>query len=187
MTQDIIKAAKEDKRVIVAEILTDEMKKQILELELKRLNEPIPVINKSLQEAFDKEQAMVIVIEKPKEDVPIEEQIPTLTLQTDSGKIIGEEIYDPEELELMREDNEAYFISEHFVTFPNMAVAGEKQFFVVGEIYNVLESEDRMKECVKSMIISVPSTHTDSFIKDCYELSHEEKIATMIVGFDEKE
>lgn len=182
---NIIDAITEDKRVLVAEIIPDDMKKEILKLEMKRLEEPVPVINESLQKAFEKEEIIVVIVDKTDVNIPDEELIPTLTLQTDTGKIIGEEIYDPEELEMLKDDPEAYFISEHFVTYPNMAVSGEKQFFVVSELYDELESEDLIDECVSSWIMSAPSTETDHYIKDCYNISHIEKIVTLIIGFDE--
>ena len=180
----IIAAAKEDERVLVAEILNDQQKKSILQLELKRLHEPIPVINESLEEAFNKEEVMLIIADKQGEDIPIENLVPTLTLETDTGKIIGEEIYDPEELEMLKNDPEVVFLSEYFVTYPNMAIPGEKQFFVVSELYNELTSEEKMKECVSSMIISAPSTDADHYIKNYYNISYNEKIVTLIVGFD---
>ncbi len=151
---------------------------------MKRLHEPIQVFNESLQEAFDKEEAMLIIADKQGEDIPIENLVPTLTLETDTGKIIGEEIYDPEELEMLKDDPKVVFLSEYFVTYPNMAIPGEKQFFVISELHNELRSEDKMEKCVSSMIISAPSTEADHYIKHYYNIPLNEKIVTLIVGFD---
>ncbi|MBQ6219167.1 MAG: hypothetical protein IJJ47_05495 [Methanosphaera sp.] len=183
--EKIIKLLKEDERVLIAELLNDEQKKEILKIEMKRLQETIPLINRSLQQAFDEEKAIVVIKDRTGIVIPDEELTPTLTLETDTGKIIGEEIYDPEELEDLRDDPEAYFISEHFVTYPNMPVAGEKQFFVVSELCNELENEDKIRESASSMVISAPSTEADHYIKDYYGISKEEKIVTIIIGFTE--
>lgn len=184
MIDKIKNIIKQEERVMVAELLSDDMKKEILKLEMKRLNEPIPVINESLQKAFDKEHAIVVIVDRTGIVIPDEELVATLTLQTDTGKIIGEEVYDPDELEMLKDDSEAYFISEHFVTYPNMAVSGEKQFFVVTELYDQLDCEDQIDEYTSSWIMASPSTEADHYIKDCYDISHLERIVTFIIGFD---
>lgn len=112
---DIIK---NEGNIIVSDIMTDEMKKEVIKLEMKRLDEMVPLINKGLQEAFDLDSSIVIIQDKTNITLPVEELIPTLTLQSESGTIIGEEIYDPEELEEIRQDPSVYFISDNFPTYP---------------------------------------------------------------------
>ncbi len=183
--EEILDILNNEDKIILAESLPDEYKKEILKLEMKRLNEMIPLINKGLQEAFEKEHIIVVINDKRGYIIPDEDLIPTLTLQTENGKVIGEEIYDPEELEELQDDPEAYFISEHFVTYPNMSTPGEKQFFVVSQLYDELECEDKIRSLSTKMVISAPSTEADHYIKDCYDISHEDRITTMIIGFDE--
>lgn len=183
--EKILELIRTEESIIVAEALPDEYKKGILKLEMKRLNEMIPVINESLNKAFEQEHVLILINDKRGYVIPDEELIPTLTLQTDSGKIIGEEIYDPEELEELKNDPEAYFISEHFVTYPNIPTSGEKQFFVVSELFGELECEEKIRSLVKTLVIAVPSTEADHFIKDCYGVSHEDRITTLIMGFTE--
>lgn len=178
---DIIK---NEGNIIVSDIMTDEMKKEVIKLEMKRLDEMVPLINKGLQEAFDLDSSIVIIQDKTNITLPVEELIPTLTLQSESGTIIGEEIYDPEELEEIRQDPSVYFISDNFPTYPNLSVPGEKQFFVVSETIGMLKCEDRLRSAVSKMIIAAPSIEADGYIKDCYNIPHEEKITTLIIGFN---
>lgn len=183
--EEILEILNNEDKIILAKSLPDEYRKEILKLEMKRLNEMISLINKGLQEAFDKEHIIVVINDKRGYVIPDEDLIPTLTLQTESGKIIGEEIYDPDELEELQDDPEAYFISEHFVTYPNMSTPGEKQFFIVSELYDELECEKKIRSLSSKLVISAPSTEADHYIKDCYDISHEDRITTMIIGFDE--
>lgn len=179
---DLLDIIKEEKGVLVADIMPDDMKKEVLKLEMKRLDEMVPLINKGLQEAFDEEEAIIVVKHKP-DTLPDEELIPTLTLQSESGRIIGEEIYDEEELEELQNDPNVYFISEHFATYTNLSTPGEKQFFVVSALRGELECEEKIEKKVENMIIATPSTEADHYIKDCYNIPHEERIVTVVIGF----
>ena len=181
--EEILNILNNEEKIMLAENLPDEYKKEILKLEMKRLDEMIPLINKGLQEAFDQEHILIVINDKRGYIIPDEDLIPTLTLQTDTGKIIGEEIYDPEELEDLQDDPEAYFISEHFVTYPNLSIPGEKQFFVVSQLTGELECEDKLRGLVDKLVLAAPSTEADHYIKDCYDISHEDRITTLIIGF----
>ena len=172
-------------RVLKAELMSDDLKKEITKLEMKRLDEMVPLINKGLKEALDEEEAIVVVIDKTDIILPDEELIPTLTLQSENGRIIGEEIYDPEELEELKNDPNVYFISEHFATYPNLSVPGEKQFFVVSELVGELDYEDELRDTVSHMVIAAPSTEAAHYIKDLFKIPQEERITTLIIGFTE--
>ena len=37
--------------------------------------------------------------------------------------------------------------------------------------------------CVDSLVVAVPSTETDHYIKDYYNIPHDEHIGTIIIGF----
>jgi hypothetical protein len=47
--------------VIIAEFMDDEMKKRVLEFEMKRLDELVPFINKGMEEAFQLDEAIGVV------------------------------------------------------------------------------------------------------------------------------
>ncbi|MBO7719492.1 MAG: hypothetical protein J6S29_04990, partial [Methanosphaera sp.] len=107
------------------------------------------------------------------------------TLQTESGKIIGEAIYDEDELEDLRDDPNAYFISENFVMYTDLATPGEKQFFVVESTNSDFFTDKDLESIVSSLTVAIPSTPTDHYIKDCFDLPHEDKLGTFIIGFTE--
>lgn len=188
-TTELINLIKEEPGVMIAELMTDDMKKQVLQHEMKRLDELVPFINKGMEEAFEEDEAIVIVInndEKVDRVIESYEQDDTsFTLRTESGQIIGETIYDEEELEELRNDPNVFFLSDNFVTYQNLAKPGEKQFFVMSSTNSSFFTDKNLEGLVSSLKVAIPSTMTDHYIKDVYELSHEEKIGTLILGFTE--
>ena len=40
---------------------------------------------------------------------------------------------------------------------------------------------------VKSVTVGIPSTETDHFIRDCFDLSHDESLSSVIIGFTPKD
>ncbi|MBR0471914.1 MAG: hypothetical protein IJI98_04370 [Methanosphaera sp.] len=188
-TTDLIKAIEEEPGVMIVELMTDDMKKQVLQHEMKRLDELVPFINQGMEEAFKEEEALVIVLnndERPEREMgPEDVDNNSFTLRTASGQIIGETIYDEEELEDLRNDPNVFFLSDNFVTYNNLATPGEKQFFVMTSSTSSFFTDEDLESMVTSLKVAVPSTGTDHYIKDCFELSHEERIGTLIIGFTE--
>ncbi len=170
-------------RIIKADPMDDNDKKEILKIEMKRLNEMVPLINKGLEETLEEDEVIVLIKDKRDIIVPVEEQIPTLTLMSENGTLIGEEIYDPEELEELQNDPTVYFMSENFATYPNLSTPGEKQFFVVNQLRGELECEKEIENLVSSMSIAVPSTEADHYIKDIYGMDFEDRIITILLGY----
>ncbi len=189
VTTDLINLIKEDKKIIIAEPMTDDMKKEVLKLEMKRLDELVPFINEGMEEAFEEKEAIVLVINNEVTDERIENSYAakdtSFTLRSESGKIIGETIYDEEELEELREDPNVFFLSDNFVTYNNLTVPGEKQFFVMSSTTSEFFTDKNLKSLVSSLKVAIPSTITDHYIKDCFDLPHDTKIGTLIVGFTE--
>lgn len=186
---DLINLIKEEENVMIAEIMTDEMKKQVLEHEMKRLEELVPFINEGMKEAFDEEEAIVIITDNTKKSSRVENSYETrdtsFTLRNESGKIIGETIFDEEELEDLRDDPNVFFLSDNFVTYNNLTVPGEKQFFVMSSTTSDFFTSKDLESLVSSLKVAVPSTGSDHYIKDCYDLAHDEAIGTLIIGFTE--
>lgn len=185
---DLIDLIKEDKRIMIAELMPDEMKKEVLKCEMQRLEELVPFINEGMEEAFQESDAIVLVIDnniefKGPEDLSDTQS--SFTLRTESGKIIGEAIYDEEELEELRDDPDVFFLSENFVTYNNLTVPGEKQFFVMSGATSDFFTTKDLESLVKSLTVAIPSTISDHYIKDCFDLPHDAAIGTLIVGFSE--
>ena len=180
---EIMKILEDDERIIKVDVLTDEQKKDIISLEMKRLNELVPLINKGIEEVMKEEEILILIKDKTDIIIPVEDQIPTLTLMSESGTLIGEEIYDPEELEDLHNDPNVYFISENFATYPNLSTPGEKQFFMVGQLRGELSCEEKIEKIVSSLSIAAPSTETDHYIKDLYGMEYKDRIITIVLGF----
>ena len=186
---ELLDLIKKDDSIMIAEIMTDDMKKGILQHEIKRLEELVPFINEGMNEAFEEEDAIIIVMDNNKKDSreldseKVDEA--SFTLRTESGKIIGEAIYDEEELEELRDDPDVYFLSENFVTYNNLTVPGEKQFFVISSASSNFFTDEDLESLVSSLKVAIPSTISDHYIKDCYDLPHDAAIGTLVIGFTE--
>lgn len=185
---DLLKEIKKDEGTLNVEIMSDDMKKQVLAIEMDRSKEIIPVINEGLNDAFKEKEIAVIV--KNNSNKKVENNIiplPSLTLLTESGKLIGEEIYDEEELENLHQREDVYFVSDNFVTYTNVKSAqGEKQFFKVSSLNNNLLDNQDINKQLDSLIIALPSIHTNYYIKEHYGYKHEDEIGTIIIGFTPK-
>ena len=157
-------------------------KKKVLTTEMNRMNEMVPLINKGIEEAFgEAEQILVLTI--PGRDIEV--TTPTLTLQSESGNIIGEEVYDEEEKEELKEMPNTYFISENFVTYTNLSKPGEKQFFVVDSVEREFLTDLPIETTVESLVVGIPSTNTDHILQDFCGFTPEDNIGIMIIGFTE--
>lgn len=188
-TEELLEAIRAEKATMIAEIMDDDMKKGILECEMRRLNELIPFVNKGMEEAFQEEEAIIIVrdntVQTERMNDTSSSDDSSFTLQTESGKIIGETILDEEELEELREDPTVTFISENFVMYNNLALPGEKQFFLMTSANSDFFTDADLESIVSSITVAIPSTETDHFIRDCFELEHDAPIGTLVVGFTE--
>ncbi|MBO7718585.1 MAG: hypothetical protein J6S29_00370, partial [Methanosphaera sp.] len=58
-SDDLIDMLNEEDNIVTAKLMDDEMKKQVLQHEMKRLEELVPFINKGMQEAFEEKEAIV--------------------------------------------------------------------------------------------------------------------------------
>ncbi|RAP44845.1 MAG: hypothetical protein BZ135_07370 [Methanosphaera sp. rholeuAM6] len=187
VTSELIKLIKEDESVLMAETMSDEMKKQVLKLEMKRLDELVPFINEGLEEAFREEDAIVVITDNTKKSNRIENSYDThdtsFTLRTESGKVIGETIYDEDELEELRNDPDVFFLSDNFVTYNNLATPGERQFFVMSSTTSDFFTDKDLESLVSRLKVAVPSTGSDHYIKDCFDLPHDAAIGTLIIGY----
>ena len=178
----IMDMLEEDEHVKQTMIMPDDLKKKVLTTEMKRIEEMIPLINKGIEEAFNEDEQILVLTNLGKD---VEVNTPTLTLQSESGKIIGEEVYDEEEKEELREMPNTYFISENFVTYTNLSKPGEKQFFVVDSVEKEFITDLPIETIVKSFVVAIPSTNTDHILQDFCGFTPEDQVGIMIIGFTE--
>lgn len=184
---EIEKMLKKEDNVILVKVLDDEMKKNILLYEMKRLDEIVPFINQGMKKAMGEKEALLLIKEN-KDDFNTDQNKPkasenSFTLRTENGEIIGEMIYDEDELEELRNDPSVYFLSDNFVTYNNVGSNGQKQFFVMDEEPSSFITDQDIDSTVKSLAVAIPSTETDHYIKDCFDLPHDEAIGTVVIGF----
>ena len=184
---EIIELLLTDKSILIAAPMSDEMKKEVLKLEMKRLEELVPFVNEGMNEAFEEEEALVVILDNTVKNERVEnsydEQDTSFTLRNESGMIIGETIMDEEELEELRNDPNVYFLSDNFVTYSNLTKPGEKQFFVMSSTNSSFFTDTNPESLVSSLTVAVPSTPTDHYLKDCFDLPHDKPIGTMILGY----
>lgn len=177
--EQIIGKIKEDNTVVESEILSDDMKKRILEIELRRLDEMIPVVNKGLNDAFESEYVAVIIKRNDVQAIPMA----SLELLTKSGKLIGEEVYDEDELEEYRNRDDVYFISDNFVSFTNVSgMEAEEQYFLISEVGSKILGDIDLSN-VKDMIMAIPSADTNDFFLKHYGYSTEDSLGSVLIGF----
>ena len=181
---EIVSMLKEDDGVLISQLIDNDFKKEVLKCEMKRFPEVVPFINKGMEDAFNEEEALVLIKKHdPNHKREIKSDNSTFTLRTENGDIVGETITDEEELEELRNDPGVYFLSDNFVTYTNIGMPNQKQFFVMeGETSDFITNKD-IDSTVKSLVVAIPSTQTDHYIKDYYNIPHDEDIGTIIIGF----
>lgn len=193
MDDQIIKIIQNEDDVIIVDPMDDLMKKEVLLSEMKRVDELVPFINKGILDTFNEDEILVVIrkntYETQQDMIQSKDKTYdyTFTLRTESGKIIGEMIYDDEELEDLRNDPTVYFLSDNFVTYQDASVAGEKQFFYMESAGSDFVTDKDIDSTVKSVTVGIPSTETDHFIRDCFDLSHDESLSSVIIGFTPKD
>lgn len=177
-----IKLIRDEEKIIIAEMLPNEIKKTILKLEMKRLKEVVPLINKGITEAFNETEQMLI-IRKSDDEKFFSENNANLTLRTERGQIVGEEIDDEKLLEELRQKDDVQFLSDNFVTFPNqIRELGEKQFFELSSAKLELITQINLNEYFSSVTVGLPSIESTNYIKNCFNIP-DEKYITAIIGF----
>ena len=149
---EILNQIRKDNGILEAEILSDEMKKRILEIEMERLKELIPVINEGINKAFKEEQVAVIIQDRTENNKTNNmTPMPTLTLLTESGKLVGEEIYDEEENIILYEiiffikvDNSVAMFSQDNTKFEQLKRQEEKLYYTNKEGLLTLNSDFKL-------------------------------------------
>lgn len=114
MDDQIIKIIQNEDDVIIVDPMDDLMKKEVLLSEMKRVDELVPFINKGILDTFNEDEILIVIrkntYETQQDMIQSKDKTYdyTFTLRTDTGKIIGEMVYDEEELEELHNDPNAY-------------------------------------------------------------------------------
>lgn len=189
MDDEIIKIIQNEDDVIIVDQMNDSMKKEVLLSEMKRVDELVPFINKGILDTFNEDEILIVIrkntYETQQDMIQSKDKTYdyTFTLRTDTGKIIGEMVYDEEELEELRNDPNAYFMSDNFVTYQDNTTQGEKQYFLVEAEKSTFITHENLSDITRSFKVAVPSIETDHYIKECYNMGEDKNIGTLIVGY----
>jgi hypothetical protein len=168
------------KGVLGVQLLLDEDKKTLIEMESKREGDVIPVVNSGLKECLEREFCLAIFKNIEFRYPPL----PTVLLVTDKGRILGQELISNEEKKKYKDRSDVYFLSTDFIFFKSnkssVATGIEKEFFLLPSIpFPELEEISGISDVTSCS----PSTMGDSYLKDKYGYLQDPNIATIIVGF----
>lgn len=180
-----INLIREDEKIIIAEMLPNEIKKNVLQFEMKRSKEVVPFINKGVHQAFNEAEQMIIV-RKSYDEKYFSENNANLTLKTERGQIVGEEINDEEILAELRQRDDVRFLSDNFVKFTNpIRELGEKEYFELSSAKIELITSVNLKEYFSSVTVGLPSIESVDYIKNCFKIPNKKYIIA-IIGFTPK-
>ncbi|MDR2624383.1 MAG: hypothetical protein LBC39_07480 [Methanobrevibacter sp.] len=180
---NVTQIIKETDGVLKVEKLTNEDVNSIIDIESNHDDELIPVINEGLKECFRRDFSLVLFKNNQFETSGDS----TLVLVREDGKILGRNVLSDEEKEKFKNDENALFLSDGFVIFKedleDRDLNPQKQYFVLRPVeFNELDNF----EMVRDVVSSIPSTHTDTYLKKRYEVPEDPEIATVIVSFSLK-
>jgi hypothetical protein len=175
-----IKIINKLKGVLGVQILLDEDRKTLKEMESKREGDMIPVVNRGLNECLEREFYLAI-FKNIEFRYP---SAPTVLLVTDKGRILGKELITNEEKKKYQDRSDIYFLSKDFIFFKSnkssIGTGNEKEFFLLPP---VPFPELKDISSISNVTSCSPSTMGDSYLKNKYGYPQDPKIATIIVGF----
>ncbi len=160
--------------------LSGEDGETLLEIELSREGDVIPVVNKGLEECLNRKYSLVLFKDKNFRSAPV----PTVLLVTDKGRILGQELISPKEKEIYQDRGDVYFLSDDFILFkPDKTLdraLKEKEFFLLPPVpFPELEELNEVSDVVSCS----PSPTGDNYLRIRYNYPQDPLIATIIVGF----
>lgn len=162
----------------VRQLSNDDILK-IIDMEAQRSKDIVPVFNEGVQECFKRDVCFVI-FKKGYFRVP---PTPTVLLTFD-GEILGHDVFDPEDKEKFRADEDIMFLSDDFVIFKdvlnNYNLEKGNEYFVLPPV--PFPKLDPFK--LDGVVSSSPSTKSDEYLKNKYSYGDDSSIATIIVSFN---
>lgn len=172
-------------------VLNEEMKKHILELEMEKSGELIPVINYGVHECLGRDYTVAIIKTATFRPPPT----PTVQLVDNHGNILGEEIVNVDQKRKHEANENATFVTPDFVLTAdpknientlktsNIEKEGTKQAFLLPPV-QFIEVEELENTC--DVVSSSPDPLADLYIKECFDFEDDAKLASILVGFNVK-
>lgn len=172
-------------------VLNDEVRKKILEIEMEKTGELIPVINYGVHECLNREFTVAIIKTASFRPPPTA----TVQLVDGQGNIIGEEIVNADQKRKYSDDEHSTFVTPDFVLTQDPKLLEynlkadrleknrAKQAFVLPPV-QFIEVEELEDTC--DVVSSSPDPLADLFIKQYFNFEDDAKLASILVGFNVK-
>lgn len=171
--------------------MDDEVRKRILEIEMEKSGELIPVINYGVHECLNREYTVAIIKTATFRPPPTA----TVQLVDNHGNILGEEIVSNEQKKKHEANENATFITPDFVLTQNPKEIEDnlksevleknptKQAFILPPV-QFIEVEELEDTC--DVVSSSPDPLADVYIKQHFNFEDDAKLASILVGFNVK-
>lgn len=189
--QEVIDTIEPLRGVLNVGVLNDEVRKNVMQIEMEKTGELIPVINLGVKECLERDYT-VAIIKNASFRPP-----PTATVQfvDNKGNILGEEVVSSEQKKKYENDESAQFINPDFVLLKNQHDIEEdlktenleknptKQAFLLPPV-QFIEVEELENTC--DVVSSSPDPYADLYLKEYFNFEDDPKLASILVGFNVK-
>lgn len=189
--QEVLDTIEPLRGVLNVGVLNDEVRANILKIEMEKAGELIPVINLGVKECLEREYT-VAIIKNASFRPP-----PTATVQfvDNQGNLLGEEIVNVDQKKKYENDEKAQFIHPDFVLLKNqkdlendlkqenIRETARKQAFILPPV-QFIEVEELEDTC--DVVSSSPDPLADLYLKEYFQFEDDPKLASILVGFNVK-
>ena len=190
--QEVIDTINPLRGVLDVGVLTDEVRKNVLKIEMDKAGELIPVINMGVNECLNRDYTVAIIKNASFRPPPTA----TVQLVDNKGNLLGEEIVSNNQKKKYKEDEKAKFIYPDFVLLKdqkdieedlkteNLEKNPTKQAFVLPPV-QFIEVEELEDTC--DVVSSSPDPLADLYLKEVFNFEDDPKLASILVGFNIKD
>ena len=190
--QEVIDTINPLRGVLDVGVLTDEVRKNVLKIEMDKAGELIPVINMGVNECLNRDYTVAIIKNASFRPPPTA----TVQLVDNKGNLLGEEIVSNNQKKKYKEDEKAKFINPDFVLLKdqkdieedlkteNLEKNTTKQAFVLTKV-QFIEVEELEDTC--DVVSISPDPLADLYLKEVFNFEDDPKLASILVGFNIKD
>ena len=190
--QEVIDTINPLRGVLDVGVLTDEVRKNVLKIEMDKAGELIPVINMGVNECLNRDYTVAIIKNASFRPPPTA----TVQLVDNKGNLLGEEIVSNNQKKKYKEDEKAKFINPDFVLLKdqkdieedlkteNLEKNPTKKAFVLPPV-QFIEVEELEDTC--DVVSSSPDPLADLYLKEVFNFEDDPKLASILVGFNIKD
>lgn len=189
--QEVIDTINPLRGVLDVGVLNDEVRKNVIKIEMEKAGEIIPVINMGVNECLNRDFTVAIIKNASFRPPPTA----TVQLVDNKGNLLGEEIVSTDQKKKYKEDEKAKFINPDFVLLKdqkdieedlkteNLEKNPTKQAFVLPPV-QFIEVEELEDTC--DVVSSSPDPLADLYLKKVFNFEDDPKLASILVGFNVK-